>query len=124
MKIKLKWSQAVFGCVFGSAISILAACDNSNSTSTATQSQKPVVLISIDPSSIVRGSIATIQWSATDATECLASGEWYGARPISGSEHVTPHDSGRLAFTLSCTGSGGSATNTAKITVLRGVSPL
>jgi hypothetical protein len=65
----------------------------------------PVVHISIDPSAITEGEEATLTWSATNATSCIASSGWSGSRPTSGSEVVTPVST--TTYMLECTGSGG-----------------
>jgi len=119
----MKWGNAVAGCVVISAMSIQVGCGESGDSSSSTQLQKPIVLISTEPADVVRGSYLTIHWSTTGATDCLASGAWSGVRPISGSETFLTTDSGMIKFTLSCTGAGGSTTNTAKSPVHRGISP-
>jgi hypothetical protein len=122
MRTRTKWESAVAQFAIVILLSILAGCGESRVFG-SNQSPKPVVRISIEPTSLVRGSAATIFWSATDATECLAGGEWFGPRPASGSETFTPHISGKLSFTLSCTGAGGTAMSSAALTSFRAVSP-
>ena len=57
-----------------------------------------------------------MSWSSTNATSCLASGAWGGAKSTSGNI-----SSGALlgssTFTLSCSGSGGSSSNSVTVTV-------
>src|SRR5581483_1938109 len=56
-------------------------------------------------------------WSATNATACTASGSWNGNQPTSGNQSVAPTAAGASAYTLMCTGPGGSAANTATLAV-------
>jgi serine protease len=77
----------------------------------------PSVTISVSPSPITVGQSATLSWSAADALTCTASGAWNGSEAASGSQSLTPAASGSLAYTLSCTGSGGSASGSTTLTV-------
>jgi hypothetical protein len=65
----------------------------------------PVVHISADPGAITEGEEATLTWSATNATSCIASSGWSGVRPTSGSEIVTP--AATTTYVLECAGPGG-----------------
>ena len=77
----------------------------------------PKVTISVSPSPITVGQNATLTWSATDATSCTASGAWSGTEPTSGTQSVTPAAAGSLDYMLACTGTGGTGSNTAMLTV-------
>lgn len=48
----------------------------------------------------------TLQWSATGATSCTASGGWSGTKAASGSQQITPPLSASATFTLNCTAPG------------------
>ncbi len=77
---------------------------------------KPVVSISVSPSTITSGASATLGWSATNSpTSCTASGGWSGTKAASGTQSVSPTSS--TSYTLSCTNAGGSGSATASITV-------
>jgi len=54
---------------------------------------------------------ATLSWSSNNANYCSASGDWSGAKSISGSESTGNLTVSRN-YTLTCTGSGGSNTDT------------
>ncbi len=79
-------------------------------------SPAPTVSLSASPSTIANGDSTTLTWSSTDSAGCTASGAWSGARATSGSQ-----SSGALAsnasYTLSCSGAGGTASQTATVTV-------
>lgn len=83
---------------------------------TPTPTAKPVVSISISPSSITQGSSATLGWSASNnPASCSASGGWTGTKAASGTQSISP--SSTTTYTLSCSNNGGSAANSAKLTV-------
>jgi hypothetical protein len=63
----------------------------------------------------------TLTWSSTYATSCTASGAWAGAKATSGSELLGPL-SADVSYSLSCSGAGGSANQTAWVTVTESAS--
>ncbi len=68
------------------------------------------------PGVVVVGDNVVLDWSATDATTCDATGNWNGSKGFSGSEISGPLSSD-VSFTLSCTGPGGSVSETRSVTV-------
>ncbi|WP_116811167.1 PKD domain-containing protein [Steroidobacter cummioxidans] len=60
------------------------------------------------------GGATALQWQTVDATSCMASGAWSGARPTSGSE-TTGALNATTEFTLTCNGPGGSTSRTVRI---------
>jgi hypothetical protein len=76
----------------------------------------PVVTITANPVSVRSGESATLSWSATGATSCVASDGWTGSRATSGTQSVGPL-SVESKFTLACTGPGGSSSAAATVTV-------
>jgi hypothetical protein len=73
--------------------------------------------ISVSPASVTLGSSASLTWAAVNSTSCTASGSWSGTQAVSGNQSVTPTVVGTNTYTLSCTGAGGSTTNSATLTV-------
>jgi MprA protease rhombosortase-interaction domain-containing protein len=77
----------------------------------------PTVTLTANVASVAPGGSVTLQWSASDAADCTASGEWSGARATVGSETI-----GNLqrvsTFALNCQGGGGSARAEAVVTVV------
>ena len=114
----MKLFAVLRACLAIFAMSMLAAC----SKSTDPKLPKPTVTIAVQPTDIVRGDTVAIKWSSTDATSCVASGEWGGPRSTSGSEELPTRFAGKLLYTLTCTGPGGSAESTASVVSHRGVS--
>jgi hypothetical protein len=76
----------------------------------------PTVTISATPVSIASGQSSTLNWSSTNVTSCTASGAWSGTKQLSGTQSTGALNASSL-YTLSCTGAGGSATQTAAVTV-------
>jgi F5/8 type C domain len=60
----------------------------------------PTLVLAASPVSITSGQTATLNWSATNATSCTASGGWTGTKAISGSETVSPTVT--TTYILSC----------------------
>ena len=76
----------------------------------------PTVSISASPTVVDSGGVTNLTWSSTKATSCSASGAWSGARPTSGTETSAPLTA-NSSFTLTCTGDGGTSSQTASVTV-------
>src|ERR1043166_4558506 len=73
----------------------------------------PSITTSVSPTSVKAGEPANLTWSASNATSCTGSGTWNGNQPTSGAITVPTTTPGANAYTLMCTGPGGSAANTA-----------
>jgi trimeric autotransporter adhesin len=106
------------------ALSALAACQQSsssgqsnNSDPNAASSSKPAVTLAAIKSSVAMGTAATLQWSTKDAQSCTASGGWTGTQPTSGSTTTDPLTA-PTSYTLTCTGPGGSSSQSADVVVL------
>ena len=79
--------------------------------------QSPTVALTLSQSKVSLGASSTLTWSSTNATSCAASGAWSGPQAISGTSTQTPATSGALAYTLTCTGAGGTASQSVALTV-------
>jgi uncharacterized protein (TIGR03118 family) len=79
----------------------------------------PTVSMSVQPSSIVLGTSATLTWSSNAGTSCTAGGAWSGAEPASGTQVVTPDATGTFTYSVSCMGGSyaGSRSASATLTV-------
>ncbi len=94
------------------------AAGSNSKTVTLTVVATPVIIISISPSTITAGNSATIGWIASNnPSSCTASGNWSGTKAASGNQSVTPSSTGNYTYSLSCTNSGGSSTNSTTLTV-------
>jgi len=80
-----------------------------------TPAPAPTVTLSVSPVSatIDSGQTATLSWSSTDATSCTAG--WTTSNATSGSAAVTP--GATSAYTMTCNGAGGSASDSVTVTV-------
>src|SRR3989344_210706 len=76
----------------------------------------PTVVITASPGSVSYNSASTLTWSSTNATSCVASGDWSGSKAVSGSESTGNLTSGK-SYTIACTGAGGTATALTFVTV-------
>lgn len=77
----------------------------------------PVVDLAAAPQSITIGSSTTLSWTASDSDSCVASGAWSGSRPTTGSSTITPGAVGTFSYVLTCTGQGGTGSDTVSVTV-------
>lgn len=68
------------------------------------------------PITINYNTAADLQWTSTNATSCTASNAWSGAKATSGTESTGNLTSSKT-YTLTCTGPGGSASDTLTINV-------
>lgn len=75
------------------------------------------------PITVATGTAATLNWTSTNTSACAASNAWSGPKPISGSESTGALNVvGSFTYTLTCTGAGGSASDSVTINV-QAVSP-
>ena len=76
----------------------------------------PTLTFSANPTSVDAGDSSTLTWSSTNATSCVASGGWSGARQASGNQSTGALNATTL-FVLACTGNGGTAQQSVTVTV-------
>jgi len=76
----------------------------------------PLISFSSNASSVQEGGSVTLTWNASSADSCTASGDWSGAKAVSGSQAITSITVGS-AFTLSCTNSNGTRSRTVNISL-------
>jgi hypothetical protein len=88
----------------------------SDSTSPPPTPAAPTVSLAATPANAEYGADVVLNWSSTNASSCTASDGWSGSRSVSGQE-TSAHLAGSLTFTLTCTGQGGSAHQSATVTV-------
>jgi YVTN family beta-propeller protein len=80
----------------------------------------PVPRLQLSPTSVPPGAPVSLTWTSTGAASCTASGAWSGPVGLQGSDTVSFAVAGSYAFTLSCTGPGGTAHASATLTVVAG----
>ena len=75
----------------------------------------PSVNISATPTVIEQGQSSVLNWNASAADSCTASGAWTGSKLLTGSETVSPAVTS--VYIISCSGAGGSASTDVTVTV-------
>ncbi|MFA7285657.1 MAG: hypothetical protein WC011_02310, partial [Candidatus Paceibacterota bacterium] len=100
------WMTFTTGSGNGGCTTNCNPCGNCNPTPT------PTVNLNATPASIYAGDSVNLSWSSTNATYC--SSTWGGSN-TSGSMTVYPTSS--RSYSITCFGNGGSATDTAYVTV-------
>jgi hypothetical protein len=88
-----------------------------SATVTVTDPAAPTATITSNVSSVLVNNSFTLTWSSTNATSCAASGSWSDSIATSGTQSVTETETGIKTYTITCTGAGGSATDSAVVTV-------
>ena len=114
------WRCAVAGTVMAA----LTACGQSSTLTNApassaaaeTDSARPAVTLVAMKSTVAMGTAATLQWKTSNAQSCVASGGWSGTQPTSGTATTDPLTA-NTSYTLTCTGPGGSAAQSAEVVV-------
>jgi hypothetical protein len=81
-------------------------------------SSVPTVTLTSSASSVTAGQPVTLTWSSQGTTSCMADGAsgWSGTEPASGSASVTI--AATVALKLSCTGPGGTASQSVNVTAV------
>ncbi|HTU65619.1 MAG TPA: hypothetical protein VMF52_06705 [Steroidobacteraceae bacterium] len=80
----------------------------------------PKVTLSISPEIVPTGGAATLTWTASDATACVASGAWSGSQTTSNNAGVSTgpkEDAGTYNYGITCVGPGGGGSSVAQLTV-------
>jgi hypothetical protein len=92
----------------------------SDSVGATVQVPVPTVDLKINGSdgtiSVPYNTAATLSWTSTNTTFCTASGNWSGSKSLSGSES-TGNLTASATYTITCTGPGGTASDTVNVTV-------
>ena len=76
----------------------------------------PTIVLSASPSTVKSGASTSLTWSSANATACTASGGWTGPLATSG-VRATGAVNATTTYTVRCTGTGGTATQSAIVTV-------
>lgn len=118
-------AQAASGSTFAgwsgtcSGIGSCAITMNANKSATATFNLTtaflPTLSFAVNPSTIKQGESSTLSWSSQNVNSCLASDGWSGAKPLSGSEIVSPKRT--TDYTLTCFGAGGQVSKSATVVI-------
>ncbi|USX28336.1 DUF3443 domain-containing protein [Oxalobacteraceae bacterium OTU3CINTB1] len=82
----------------------------------------PTTNLALAPANITTAQTSVLSWSSANATGCVASGAWSGARATSGAVTVTPAGAGNFTYSLTCSGDGGAASASAALSVTAALS--
>ncbi|MFA6257182.1 MAG: hypothetical protein WCT29_02615 [Candidatus Paceibacterota bacterium] len=83
-----------------------------------TQTYSPTVNLTADDTSLDYGQSTTLRWTSTNATSCTASGAWSGSKATgSNRSESTGSLTSTKSYTITCTGSGGSASDSVTVNV-------
>ena len=85
-------------------------------TASVTVYEPPEVDAWFNRSSITLGNSVTLNWSSTDASRCSGSPS-IGSTSTSGTKSYTPSSTGSFWVRVTCTGAGGSDSDSARVTV-------
>lgn len=112
-------SQTVTAGAAGTARYTLTCGSVSNNTlvTISTPPPAPTVSLALTPASITTAQTAVLNWSSSNAASCTASGAWTGNQATAGSLTVSSATAGNYAYTLTCTGEGGTASASATLGV-------
>jgi hypothetical protein len=116
--MKLLWSHSSVAraAILGASLLLLNACGGGGSGGASVAA--PTVTLTATAGSVASGDTDDLNWSATNATSCTASGGWSGSKTTSGST-TTGELTSDETYTLTCTGAGGSSSATATVTVTK-----
>jgi hypothetical protein len=96
---------------------VLGACGGGGGGSSPAPAPRPTVTLSANAAQITEGESVQLTWTSTNAASCTASGGWTGALATSGTQTVGPLTQ-TTNFVVTCTGSGGTASDSGLIAVL------
>jgi len=107
---------------------LLGSCGGGGGSGGDDGGNPPAVSLTLTavPATVTAGTSSTLTWTSTNATDCSAGGGWTGSLSLSGSE-ATENLAVTTTYNLTCTGPGGSASQSATVTVspvTAGVFPL
>lgn len=94
----------------------IESAPSNEAAKTIAPAQPPTLALSCSPSDEIERVTPTCSWSSSNATTCTASEGWSGSKAVSGSEAVASITQ-TTRFTLTCTGPGGQASQTAIVNV-------
>ena len=98
------------------SVAVLTACGGGgggSSEPTPPPTPPATVNLTANPISVAIGAETTLTWTTTNASTCNASGAWSGTKSTAGSEAVSIAASGDNQFNLTCSGPGGTGSDSA-----------
>jgi len=83
-------------------------------------SAAPTLTLTASPTTVAAGAASTLTWTSTNAASCAASGNWSGALATTGTKGTGPLST-NAAYSLTCSGPGGTAAATVSVAATTGV---
>ncbi len=77
----------------------------------------PSVNLTADSTSLAYNGSTTLRWNSVNATSCTASGDWSGSKAVPSGNQSTGNLTTTQNYTLTCTGPGGSNTDSVRVSV-------
>lgn len=99
----------------GESSNTISAVDTARVTVVAPTA--PTATLTANPTNVASGSASNLSWSSTNATSCTGTGFSTGGATSSGTAVSTGALTADTSYTLTCTGAGGSATDSETVTV-------
>lgn len=81
-----------------------------------TPPQAQILSFSATPAGLFVGASTTLRWTTQNVDECIASGDWSGAKAANGEEVFTSSSARDYSFSLACAGDSNSADATIVVT--------
>lgn len=81
--------------------------------------EAPTLDFAVSAKTAVVSESYQLEWSSTNASSCLASGDWSGTKDVSGSETFVSELTGVKVYELSCSGDGGDTASSASIEIVQ-----
>jgi hypothetical protein len=82
----------------------------------------PTLQFDASPASVLLGGSALLSWLTTNATGCVASGNWSGNKAVPQGSETRTNLSSNSSYTLTCSGTGGSIAATRTVQVIQSFS--
>lgn len=83
----------------------------------------PIITFSSSVASVEVNTDFTLTWSTTNATACIASGDWSDSIGTSGTKTFSESASGSKTYTITCSGDGGSDSDSETVVVTDPAAP-
>ena len=118
------WTGYAWGSDAVGAIKMSGTAVDSSSYGVGTASGtcgigKPTVTLSADPVSVNQGKSTTLSWTVENATQCLASSGWSGAKSVNGTVSETLKNlQETTTYTLTCSNQNGVALDSVTVSVI------
>lgn len=81
----------------------------------------PTLQFDASPASVLLGGSTLLSWLTSNATGCVASGNWSGSKAVPQGSQTQSNLTANRSYTLTCTGTGGSVAQTRTVQVIHSI---